>query len=234
MNLALIGRGISHSLSPHIYQQLIGPQINYDLLDVDESGKLPNLKELAKKYVAINITSPYKEFYVKDVIIVDPLIRSLGAINTISFTENGFYGTNTDLLALRKILRHYRYNMGIEHMIILGSGVMARLTLLVAKELDFNCQQFARKMGHLLESLDLTAVDPVASPLIVNCCSREFVFQGKLPEESYFLDYNYQFAPHQERLRHLVKDYQDGQELLWQQAREAVHFWRTTNPKLKC
>lgn len=234
MKLALIGKNISHSRSPAIYKKLISDSIHYDLLDIAEPHLLPDLKDLAAKYQGISITSPYKTNYVSQVQIPDAEVRELGSINCISFTPHGPMGTNTDLIAVRKLLTQYKAEYPGLHLIILGRGVMGRLTEIVARGLKLSFITKDRKAG----LTSLTDLSPLyqnqVQNLIINATSRDFVFTGTLKKDSLFWDFNYNFLPHQNTLPFKIKMYFDGQEMLWIQAEEAIKFWDTTNAKLKC
>ena len=124
MKYALIGKSILHSRSPELYRQIFPEDIEYDLIDVPTEADLPPLADLAGLYNGINITSPYKRSYYSSVIIREPEVRELGAINTIAFTDKGCFGTNTDLHAVEYILRKFTEQFPKLHLIILGSGVM--------------------------------------------------------------------------------------------------------------
>lgn len=234
MKLALIGRNISHSRSPDIYKRLISDSIKYDLLDIADPHHLPSLEELALKYQGISITSPYKTNYLSDVDIPDREVRELGAINCISFSPEGPKATNTDLIAVRKLLTQYKEEFSALHLIILGRGVMGRLTEIVARGLKLPYTSIDRKAG-LTSQTDLTALfQNQAQNLIINATSRDFIFQGAMKRDAIFWDYNYNFLPHQNTLPFKIKMYFDGQEMLWIQAEEAIKFWDATNAKLKC
>lgn len=226
MRLALIGKSISHSGSPALYQKLLGPQIIYDLIDIPTESELPSLEELSLRYEGVNITSPYKRFYFHDVVVLDKVVRSLGAINTISFSSEGIIATNTDVLAVRHLLHGYLKNYPRLKVILLGSGVMAKVTQLVCQELGLGLLSFARNQQIHLATLDLRSFQTEGEQtLIINSCAREFVFQGPCSGQEIFWDYNYDFIPHQTTLPLRVKHYQDGREMLALQAQAARDFW---------
>src|SRR3989344_6105777 len=127
MKLALIGRDISHSLSPQLYKKIIDPNLIYDLLDYDNESKLPSLESLAQDYQGINITAPFKSYYSHQVTIPDDSIKKMGAINTIALSKDGYFGTNTDVIAIRSILNVLQSKYSKIQLILLGSGVMAKL-----------------------------------------------------------------------------------------------------------
>jgi shikimate 5-dehydrogenase len=143
-------------------------------------------------------------------------------------------GTNTDLLAVVDILQNYLKNFPNLKIILLGDGAMARVTKLVAQDLNIKIQQFSRKNNVDLSQLDISILKEASvQNLIINSCSRDFVFQGKVSGDEIFWDYNYSFIPHQNSLPSRVKMYHDGQEMLELQAKAAIKFWQEVIPKLK-
>jgi shikimate 5-dehydrogenase len=154
-------------------------------------------------------------------------VNEIKAINTISFRKSGIYGTNTDVTAIEQILLKMKKQYRDLHLIILGDGVMAKVTILIAKTLQIPFVQYARKKGDDLAHLNLSA-QPASQTVVINCCSRDFVFQGKLHSDLIFWDYNYSYIPHQSTLPSQVKSYIDGQEMLRLQAIAAIEFWSDT------
>lgn len=222
MKLALVGKNISHSLSPKLQKEIWKDQLTtYDLIDVSDVSQLPSLDELALQYDGINITTPYKEAYVKDVKIVSDLAQVIGAINTISLKDKT--ATNTDILATEKILTRFYNDNPLVEIHLLGSGVMARMTELIAKKLSIPFHQYSRTTHGDLTNLNLKALDHNA--LVINACSRSFTFKGDISSQVLFWDFNYSFDPHR-YLAQKVKTYFDGQELLWEQAKFAALFWK--------
>jgi shikimate dehydrogenase len=235
MRLGLLGFPITHSLSPALYKKFLGDELNsYEMLNIQNIQDIPTLKELSNHLDGLNITSPYKTHFMKEVIIDSSLVKQIGAINTIAFTSSGPVATNTDVLAVSEILSNYQKRYGKLHLLLLGNGVMARVTKLVADELNIPLRQFSRKLNPDLVNLDLRPfkIDS-AQTIIINACSRDFIFKGKTLGSEIFWDYNYAFLPHQNSLPSLVKSYEDGQELLELQAKAAISFWKALNPKLK-
>jgi shikimate dehydrogenase len=226
MRLALIGRSISHSRSPAIYRKWLGSTLVYDLLDFPTPHDLPSLEYLSQNYDGINITSPYKEYFFQNVLIEDEAIKNLGAINTLAFNSRGVLGTNTDLLAVRYLMAKLKLQFPKLNILLLAGGAMARVTIQVCKELDLSLIQLTRKNTSDFDQIDLSAFHiKEHQTLIINACSRDYVFRGNLIGDEIFWDYNYSFMPHQNSLPFRVKEYQDGQELLMLQAEYALQFW---------
>lgn len=222
VKLALVGKNISHSLSPQLQKEIWGDKLSsYDLIDVDNIDDLPSLQELAKTYQGINITTPYKEAYVGQVEIESEVARQIGAINTISLIDMS--AINSDAVAVEKILKQYFELIPRLKVHLLGDGVMARMTVLVCQKLEIDFDQYTRKAHGDLTHLDLSMLN--SNDLVINSCSRSFVFKGAISSDCHFWDYNYSFPQHSD-LSHKVKSYQDGQPLLRDQAISAAEFWQ--------
>ena len=233
MKLGLLGAGIQHSLSPKLYQEFLGDELSsYELFDFSEEREIPTLEEFSRRLHGLSITAPYKTHFLKEVSFKDPQIKELGGINCISFSDK-FWATNTDYLALKELLPDMLGLYPDYDLVLLGDGVMARITLKLLADIHKDCHHLCRKSHGPLDKLDLQ--DQFSRPLlIINACSRNFVFEGMVPQDSIFWDYNYSFRSHSETLPALFKTYIDGQELLRRQALSAITFWRETNTKLKC
>jgi shikimate dehydrogenase len=225
MKYGLIGKDISHSRSPELYKKIISPDIQYDLLDISSAKELPSLEELAKTYSCINVTSPYKRSYFSSVTIHGDGVKELGAINTLCFSSQGWVATNTDLLAVQEILGHHLLNHPDLELLVLGSGVMGQVTLVAARNLKLNCQVIDRKSGLTSESDLRPFYRPGKFNIVINACSRDFVFKGAINRDTLFWDFNYNFIPHLNTLPLKVSTYLDGQELLELQAQKAAAFW---------
>lgn len=228
MRLALLGYPVAHSLSPSLYREILGDRLtSYDLLELRNPGEIPSLAELSRSFDGLSITSPHKSHFFPQLVVDSQLVRELRAVNTIAFRGGAFYGTNTDVIAVEEILTRLRDTHGELDLIVLGDGVMARLTTAIADSLNISFRQFARRRGDDLQNLDLSSETPNQT-VIVNACARDFVFRGQLHPNSIFWDYNYSFKPHQNTLPFKVMSYVDGQEMLRLQALAAVKFWSAT------
>ena len=103
LKLGLIGDNIARSRSPLLHQ-LAGRQnhidVTYDRLVPKTLGRdFPAVFDQCRNgdYRGINITYPYKEKVVSRLSVDDPLVRAIGAVNTVIFEPDGPKGHNTDL-----------------------------------------------------------------------------------------------------------------------------------------
>lgn len=235
MKLGLLGYPVAHSKSPELYRRFLGDKLtSYELFSCENDADVPSLDFFRTRLDGLNITSPYKKHFVGQIEIPSPLVKSLGAVNTLAFTGDKVLGTNTDLVAIVDILKNYIKQFKKIQLLLLGDGVMARVTKLVAHDLNIPLIQFSRKLTEGFNQLNLAQYESGEyQNIIINSCSRDYVFQGKTSGNEIFWDYNYAFTPHLSSLPAQVKLYQDGQEMLELQAKAAIQFWREVNPKLK-
>ena len=236
MKLGLLGYPITHSLSPKLYQTFIPSELeSYELFSYSNPADVPPLSYFSSKLDGLNITAPYKKHFIKQIEIHSSLVKTIGAANCLAFPGDGrVIGTNTDLLAVVEILKNYLSTYPTLKIILLGDGVMAHVTKLVAEDLKISLSQFSRKTHPDLSRLDVASLNKNGvQTLIINSCSRDFVFQGPVSGDEIFWDYNYSFIPHQNSLPSLVKAYHDGQEMLELQAKAAIKFWKEVILKLK-
>lgn len=227
VKLALIGKDIAHSKSQKVYEELLGQSVEYQLLDIETEDQLPSLEELFHDLDGVSITAPYKNSYISHP-GTKLMFKPFSAVNCVHRTEDGFFELyNTDYLAVRLIVQDLikEFPSGLDP-IILGAGNMANITSFVLDEFKI----MYRKVSRTKEKPDLNALDfaelfhKTGQKLVINCCSREFIFNAALPEKTVFWDHNYALDPHTVGLSPYC-DYRDGLELLKLQAKEALRIW---------
>lgn len=102
IRLGLIGDNIAASRSPKLHRlagRQNGRSVSYDSLIPRDLGQ--DFDDLfaacaAGGYRGVNVTYPYKERAAGKVQIDDPLVRAIGAVNTVVFGPGGAKGFNTD------------------------------------------------------------------------------------------------------------------------------------------
>lgn len=227
MKLALLGRHISHSLSPVLYKKFLETELtSYELLDCETEKDIPTLDSLSQRFEGLNITSPYKRFFTQEVEVVSDIALKIGAINTISFGKK-LKATNTDALAVEIILKEYFERFPNLEVLVLGGGVMSEMTKLILEKLNCPNQILTRSTHGDLTHIDLKSFYRSHSKtLVINSCSRTFEFQGLLHPDFLVWDFNYNFSPHEISMKPQVSDYEDGKRMLELQAQEAIKFWK--------
>ena len=96
----LLGKNISYSLSPVMHNAAfkeLGIEAEYKLFDLS-SDELDNFFERLKRgeILGCNVTIPYKEKALEYVQRCEDLVKSTGALNTISYEGGVLEGYNTD------------------------------------------------------------------------------------------------------------------------------------------
>jgi shikimate dehydrogenase len=225
LKLALVGKNISHSKSQQMYEEILQEEVNYTLLDFQNESDIPTAKELLLEFDGVSVTSPYKKHFIEESKI-DPECKDLNAINCLRLNNNIVEATNTDYKAVKTYLATFNESSSLK-VILLGNGAMSFMTQKILRANKISFKVFSRKNNGDITNLDLR--DHFENnndvKLVINSCSREFVFKGKLPKNSIFWDYNYNLTPHLETLPLLCEEYIDGLSMLKSQAVHALEYW---------
>ena len=223
--LALIGKNISHSKSQKVYESILKEKVDYTLLDIPSPEEIPQLKKLFDMFDGISITSPYKSAFGHQVFIQDISVQQIGSINCLRKKGGRHEGVSTDFFALRDHFDHLKKKYNSFRVALLGDGNMSGITRFILDRMGMEYKIFSRRRGNL--ALD-TSLEKVFSSdrqtVIVNSCSREFVFGGEVPSGSMFWDYNYDIDGHRKHMGTKCS-YKDGYSLLQLQAKYALDFW---------
>jgi len=135
--LAVVGRPVAHSLSPTIHNAALAelaktqPRFSdwrYFKFDIDPAV-LPRALTLFHQagFHGLNLTVPHKALAVPQLTASDAFVQAAGAANTLSRTETGWGGANTDGYGLSAALRQ---DLGLElagaNVVLIGAGGAAR------------------------------------------------------------------------------------------------------------
>lgn len=229
----LIGKNIAHSLSPDIYKGLIPERIEYTLFDCSDETKIPNASILLNSFDGVNITSPYKKYFFNKAVNSE-VVTKLNSLNCLKIKDGKFYSENTDYFAIVKIIKE-RFDIFKDcEVYILGDGVMSHLTQVVLNELEVPFVILSRSKNLNFSFLNFNQLNTTGKKtVVINTCSRDYVFKGELPSSSLFWDYNYNFRPHASSDLLTNIKYIDGAEMLKIQAQFAIAFWSDNSKFLK-
>jgi shikimate dehydrogenase len=128
LKLGLIGDNITRSKSPRLHRtagQLTGREVTYDRLIPKDMGlSFDEVFEQAHAggFRGINVTYPYKEVVTAKVTVTDPLVRAIGAVNTVVFDADGPKGFNTDYSGFMAAYRAVRGPQGPGTVCLIGTG----------------------------------------------------------------------------------------------------------------
>jgi shikimate dehydrogenase len=184
MRAAVLGRPVSHSLSPLLhraaYTALGLDDWTYDALDVGAEDLHDLLAGLGDEWRGFSVTMPCKQAAVDVADVVEPLPRLLHAANTLVRTDSGWRAENTDVTGVGMALQL----AGVErvtHAAIIGAGGTAAaaavaLSSLGAQHVDLVVRNADRAadLARVFQVLGVsTRVTPLAdaeldAPLVVS------------------------------------------------------------------
>jgi len=126
IKLGLVGKSLSHSLSPRIHSYLfeklgiLGTYVKYEVSESEVSNIIPRM--MRENILGLNVTIPYKEALFHLVDECDHHAKKIGAINTIKIKDGISYGYNTDYLGVIHMFRNVNVSLQGKDIVILGSG----------------------------------------------------------------------------------------------------------------
>ncbi len=131
----VIGWPVAHSLSPRLHNHWLselGIDGAYVPLAVAPEALGEAVRALPKlRFRGCNVTIPHKEAVMQYLDEIDPVARSIGAVNTVIVRDGKLVGTNTDAYGFMENLRHSVTNIApyLERVVIYGAGGAARAVI---------------------------------------------------------------------------------------------------------
>lgn len=126
----LLGEKLGHSFSPEIHKFVFeksNKKAIYNLFEVPKD-KIKQALEGFKliNFKGINVTIPYKTDVIKYLDCISKEAESIGAVNTLKFSENKLSGYNTDYIGFGKMLKKFNVEVKGSTCVVLGSGGAAK------------------------------------------------------------------------------------------------------------
>lgn len=146
----VLGSPVAHSLSPVLHRAayralgLVG--WHYEAYDVTAPGLADFLSGLDDSWAGLSLTMPLKAAVLPLLDTVSPLVEVVGAANTVTLTEGGRRGDNTDVPGILGALGEH----GVRHvssMVVLGGGATARSALAAAADLTAEVGVYSRNIA---------------------------------------------------------------------------------------
>jgi len=182
----IFGDPIEHSLSPAMQNaalRALGEKACYHAFRVagdDLSDAL--LGARAMGFAGLNLTIPLKEKVLElDLLETDPLARAIGAVNTVSFREQGMVGHNTDGWGALLALQGASVAVRGRSVLIIGAGGAARAIaytlaqegaeISIANRSLKRAEELAARVGAIGFCLGDLARLAAQADIIINCTS---------------------------------------------------------------
>jgi shikimate dehydrogenase len=167
--LGVIGNPIEHSLSPIMHNAALREmELNYVYLPFAIAPD--DLKVAISGFSAIglqgfNVTIPHKQAIIPLLSDITDVAAAIGAVNTVWRAENGWHGTNTDVIGFLAPLRELEKDWSSTCAIVLGNGGAARAVVAGCSQLG--CAEI-HVVGRHPEKLDAFLQSWTGSPFANN------------------------------------------------------------------
>ena len=152
----LIGRPVSHSLSPHIHNRAfaaVGLDAVYLTLEVLGAGQFfrrmvrIETRELDWNLRGLSVTSPHKSAVIDSLDWVEPAAKEIGAVNTIVVKQNELHGYNTDAPGFISPLGEKFGSLRDARCAVIGAGGGARAVLWALRKAGARTGLFVRNLA---------------------------------------------------------------------------------------
>ena len=131
MEYGLIGEKLGHSYSKEIHSRLADYVFEKREIPPSELDSFMN----ERSFKAVNVTIPYKEAVIPYLDFIDPMARSIGAINAIVNKNGKLYGYNTDAYGMTEMIKKAGISLDGKKVAILGTGGTSKTARTVAESL---------------------------------------------------------------------------------------------------
>jgi 3-dehydroquinate dehydratase/shikimate dehydrogenase len=166
----LVGRPVSHSISPHIQNAAFaaaGVNAVYIPFEVRDAGAFmrrmvhPRTREIAWRLRGLSVTTPHKSTVMQHLDWMEPAAREIGAVNTIVVEGNELHGYNTDAEAFMQPLNNLFGSLSGSRCAIIGAGGAARSAIWALQRDKASVTVFTR---------DIDKAKLLAEEFSVDCC----------------------------------------------------------------
>jgi shikimate dehydrogenase len=126
---AVTGQPLGHSASPAMHNAMLAA-LGMDAVYVTlETADADDLLSAATDFdvQGASVTAPLKESTFARVPVVDDLARSIGALNTLKRTADGWEGRNFDVAGMLDPLDRRRFDLRGRRVVVLGAGGAGRM-----------------------------------------------------------------------------------------------------------
>ena len=132
----IIGDPVGHSFSPIIHNTIAKAlgldfvYVPFHVKDGDEKAAVLGAYSLNIK--GMNVTVPHKKSVIPYLCGIDKRAEAIGAVNTLKYTDNGYFGYNTDIIGILYSLNNRGIYIKGKKVLIIGAGGSACAALVLA------------------------------------------------------------------------------------------------------
>ncbi|HEY9878411.1 MAG TPA: shikimate dehydrogenase [Leptolyngbyaceae cyanobacterium] len=171
--LGVIGAPIAHSLSPVMHNAALA-ELGADYVYVAFPVASEQLETAIKGFAAVgvrglSVTIPHKQAVIPLLSEVSPEAQAVGAVNTIWRTEQGWAGTNTDVVGFLAPLQSMNRDWTRAKTVVLGNGGAARAVVAACAQLGMQAVQVVGRTPDKLSAFEANWQNsPLCPPLTVH------------------------------------------------------------------
>jgi len=170
--LGVIGHPIEHSLSPLMHNAALA-KLRLDYVYLPFPIEPHNLKQALDGFTAIgvvgfNATIPHKQAIIPLLSKIEPIARTVGAVNTVFRRDNKWIGTNTDIEGFIAPLQTLDRDWSQTIAVVLGNGGAARAVVAGCTQLGCASVRVVGRNLQKLEEFQDSWKDSPLSPFKVN------------------------------------------------------------------
>lgn len=127
LKLALIGKDVSKSISPHVHKFIsdrMGNKVSNENISLPENEFEQRINLILEQYDGFNVTIPYKLAIIPHLKKVDGDAKIFGSVNTV--TTRDLCGYNTDGTGFMMMLENNDIDVSGKEVLLLGAGGAGR------------------------------------------------------------------------------------------------------------
>jgi len=135
----VIGDPVSQSLSPKIFgflSEKLKKKMEYKTCKVSKKELSQKFKKIKNHpdFIGCNITIPHKENIKKNLNQLSKEVKTLGAVNVVSFKRKKTIGHNTDIIGIRQTIKEQKIQIRGNNIVVFGAGGAAKAVAYVLGE----------------------------------------------------------------------------------------------------
>lgn len=126
----LVGKSLSHSISPLIHSNLGDP--NYRIWETQDIESFLKTQDFS----GLNVTIPYKESIIPYLDELDGIAKTIQSVNTVIKRDGKLIGYNTDYYGLYKTIQYHKISIKNKKVLIVGNGGASKTAALLMKNMN--------------------------------------------------------------------------------------------------
>ncbi len=176
MKLTLIGKALTHSQSPKIWERIFTCNNVNGTFTISDIPSISHLQEIIKEkdLDGFTVTIPYKQEIIPLLHSISPEAKAIGAINAVQIIEGKLHGYNTDLIGYERLLAATAAKASVDlqqklRTLILGHGGAAKAVIYAHHKMGHDITIVSRHADKNVPSIayeDISTLQPY--DIIVN------------------------------------------------------------------